>query len=99
MDENEKETIINKLIDELIAEKNKNAENVQNGVFVKIVLDNTRLAYDGDGLRITDDDVILAYIKSVYPAEYALRLAELKRAAKETEQKNAQTKEKGKKEA
>lgn len=102
MDEKEKETAICKLIEELMISKDRNADLItaseQLDTLTLIIFNNLRLNYDGDGLRITDDELILEYLKAIYPARYSAVLGKLKEE-RENELRKAQAKEKGKKEA
>ena len=88
-----KESWIDKLIDELIDTKGdvrdlerdytslkseKNELEKANIMFVDTILDNTRLDYDGEELRINSDTAIIYLLKLLYPDEYSERLKELK---------------------
>lgn len=49
-------------------------------VLVNLILNNTELNYRQDGLRIEDDDIVMAYIKAYCPIQYRERLEELQKA-------------------
>lgn len=102
MGENEKETIISKLINELIDEKDRvtglTVRTDQLDMLSVMIFNNLRLNYDGDALKIADDELILGYLKAIYPARYSAVLGKLKEE-RENELRKAQAKEKGKKEA
>lgn len=93
MDNTVNETWIDKLIDELVATKgdvrdlerdytslkSENRELEKANIrFVDTILDNTRLDYDGEELRINSDTAIIYLLKLEYPDEYKERLKELK---------------------
>lgn len=46
-------------------------------LIVYLMIDNAELNYKKDGLRITNEDVILQILKQLYPKSYDLRLNEL----------------------
>ena len=77
-----KENWIDKLIDELIEAKDEvnrlTVDSSQLDVLVGIILDGSRLNYDGNGLRIDDESGIFAYLRAIYPETYKARLRELK---------------------
>lgn len=93
MDENRKETWIDKLVDELVDAKNeittltdaracyraekRTLEKAKN-TLIDTVLENTRLDYDGNELRIDSDTALIYLLKIEYPDEYRERLEELK---------------------
>lgn len=107
------ETWIDKLVDELVDAKNEKTDlsvavtelrgyKDQFDMFIEIVLNNSRLDYDGEGLRIKNEEPIFEYLRVLYPVSYAKTLSALK-AEREAELKklaDAKAKEsKGKKEA
>lgn len=77
-----KENWIDKLIDELIEAKDEvnrlTVDSSQLDVLVGIILNGSRLNYDGNGLRIDDESEIFAYLRAIYPETYNARLRELK---------------------
>ena len=88
-----KETWIDKLVDELVDAKNeittltdacacyraeKRALEKANNTLIDTILDNTRLDYDGNELRIDSDTALIYLLKIEYPDEYRERLEELK---------------------
>lgn len=96
-----KEAWIDKLVDELIDAKDTASrlelDSSQLDTLVKIILNNSRLDYDGESLRLDDERAIFAYLMVIYPETYNKRLGELK-AAREKERalfeaaNNAETK-------
>lgn len=46
---------------------------------VHIIVDNAKLSYSGDGLRITNEETIMQFIKYLYPNTYESKLDELKK--------------------
>lgn len=89
------ETWIDKLVDELIDTKDEisslKANRASLDVLVDIILDNSRLDYGGEGLRIEDESAIFAYLRAICYRNYRSRIAELKaeREAKEKAIKEA----------
>ena len=88
-----KETWIDKLVDELVDAKNdvsnlardcaylkaeKRELEKANARLIDTILDNTRLDYDGNELRIDSDTALIYLLKIEYPDEYRERLEELK---------------------
>ena len=61
--------------------------------FVDIVLDNTRLSYDGERLSLTSDgeDAVLLFVKTFFADEYGNKFADLycEQELKEKEAKEA----------
>lgn len=55
---------------------------------IDTILDNSRLTYDGDGLRIESDSEMYAIIKAFFSDEYDNRLTQLK-AERDQELKKA----------
>ena len=101
----ENETWINKLVDELVDTKNDYAnarvENDQFYTLIKLIFNNARLAYNGEGLRLENEESIFAYLKVIDPDSYYSKLKSLK-AEREAEQERLRAKaeaEKAKKEA
>lgn len=45
---------------------------------VDVIIDNTFLSYDGDTLRLTNEDRVLTVVKTFYGEECSNRLKELK---------------------
>lgn len=82
-----KESWIDKLVDELIDAKDTASrlelDSSQLDTMVNIILNSSRLNYDGNGLRIDDEGSIFAYLKVIYPETYKMRLEELKAARDE----------------
>jgi hypothetical protein len=88
-----KESWIDKLVDELIDAKDTQASLLKDYTYasserrelekantrlIDTILDNTRLDYDGEELRINSDTAIIYLLKLLYPDEYSERLKELK---------------------
>lgn len=77
-----KESWIDKLVDELIDAKDQvnslTIDSSQLDTLVDIILNGSRLNYDGNGLRIDDESEILAYLRAICPETYKARLRELK---------------------
>ena len=46
---------------------------------VHMILDNARLSYSGEDLRINNEETILQFIKYIYPKAYNTKLEELKK--------------------
>lgn len=82
-----KETWIDKLVDELVDTKDTVSRleiySSQLDTLVKIILNNSRLDYDGKSLRIENERAIFAYLMVIYPDTYNKRLGELKAARDE----------------
>ena len=78
----ENETWIDKLVDELVDTKDKvtdlNVKAIRLDVLAEIILNNTRLDYDGEGLRIENESAILEYLRVIRPSFYASKLKSLK---------------------
>ena len=78
----ENETWINKLVDELVDTKNDYAdarvELDQFDTLIKLIFNNARLAYGGEGLRIENEESILEYLKVIAPDSYYSKLNSLK---------------------
>jgi len=55
---------------------------------IDTILDNSKLTYDGEGLRIESDSEMLAIIKAFFSDEYDNRLTQLK-AERDQELKKA----------
>ena len=77
-----KEAWIDKLVDELIDAKDQvnrlTIDSSQLDVLVAIILNGSRLNYDGNGLRIDDESEIFAYLRAICPETYKARLGALK---------------------
>ena len=77
-----KEAWIDKLVDELIDAKDKASrlelDSSQLDTLIKIILNNSRLDYNGESLRIDNESAIFAYLMVIYPETYKRRLEELK---------------------
>ena len=106
MDNTVNETWINKLVDELVDTKNEYASQVvdvnQLYTLIKIIFNNSRLDYGGEGLRIEGDTAIFEYLRVIDPDSYYRKLNSLKseREAELIRLEEAKAKEsKGKKEA
>lgn len=82
-----KEAWIDKLVDELIDAKDTASrlelDSSQLDTLVKIILNNSRLDYGGESLRIDGENAIFAYLMVIYPETYKKRLEELKAARDE----------------
>lgn len=82
-----KEAWIDKLVDELIDAKDTASrlelDSSQLDTLVKIILNNSRLDYGGESLRIDGESAIFAYLMVIYPETYKKRLEELKAARDE----------------
>ena len=78
----ENETWIDKLIDELIDTKNEYASQVvdvnQLETLAKLILNNARLDYSGETLRLENETAVFEYLRVIYPTAYAVRLSNLK---------------------
>lgn len=95
------ESWIDKLVDELVNTKNETTvlciTNNQLKTLIDIIFNNTELDYGGDGLKITNDKVIIEYIRALDPVRYDAilnslkdeREAELARLRAETPDKEA----------
>lgn len=62
-----------KFVMELAIDKN----NLE--ALVHLIIDNARLSYTGDGLRITNEETILQFVKYLYPNTYQDKVEELKK--------------------
>jgi hypothetical protein len=105
MDNTVKETWIDKLIDELIDAKDEIAkykvESNQFNTLARLILNNVRLDYSGESLRIENESAILEYLRVIYPTAYEVRLsnlkderaAEIKRLAEEKPKSKGEKKE------
>lgn len=82
MDNTVKETFIDKLIDELVDTKDEISElrikAEKFDVLVSMILNNARLDYSGESLRIENEDAILEYLKVIYPSYCESKLNSLK---------------------
>lgn len=81
----ENENWINKLVDEFVDAKNDLIEaeiscNQLNNL-KEIIFNNVTLDYSGKSLRINNDDVILEYLRAIYPDSYDIALTRLKEEA------------------
>lgn len=78
----ENETWIDKLIDELIDTKDEVSQlrlkEARLDYLIAIILNNSRLSYDGEGLRIENESAILEYLRTIYKRSYEARIDELK---------------------
>jgi len=78
----ENETWIDKLIDELVDTKDTVADNAveldQFYTLVKLILNNSRLDYDGKELRFDSESAIFEYIKVIDPDAYYRKFNSLK---------------------
>lgn len=105
----EKETWIDKLVDELVDTKNEVARQAvdvaQLETLAKLILNNARLDYSGETLRLENETAVFEYLRVIYPTAYAVRLGYLKDEREAELKKIAETAEyckkesKGKKEA
>lgn len=48
-------------------------------IIIHLIVDNAKLNYTDDDLRITNEDTILQFIKYLYPDTYNNKLEELKK--------------------
>lgn len=84
MDNTVKETWIDKLVDELIDTKDEVSQlrlkEARLDCLIAIILNNSRLSYDGEGLRIENESAILEYLRAIYKRFYEARIDELKEA-------------------
>lgn len=82
MDNSTKETWINKLVDELVEAKNEvnslKVDGAQLDTLVEIILNSSRLDYNGEGLRIDNESAIFGYLRAIYPNTYGKRINKLK---------------------
>ena len=82
MDNTVKETWIDKLIDELVNTKDEVSQlrlkEARLDCLISIILNNSRLNYGGEGLRIENESAILEYLRAIYERSYEARLDELK---------------------
>ena len=53
------------------------SERDQLSLLVDIILNNTKLSYSGEDLRIEGESIILEYIKACYPRRYGRRQEDL----------------------
>lgn len=83
MENSANEARSDKLVDELINAKVKEARL---DCLITLILNNSRLNYDGEGLRIENESAILEYLKAIYKRSYETRIDELK-AEREAESK------------
>ena len=78
----EKETWIDKLVDELVDTKDEIADNAveinQFYTLVKLILNNSRLDYDGKELRFDSESAIFEYLKVIDPDAYYRKFNSLK---------------------
>ena len=76
----------NVLIRNLMEEAKENAlDSERLCTIVFMLLDGAHLDYDGKALRVGNDEVIMSYLRAIYPAEYRKKLEALQ---KEKENKN-----------
>lgn len=47
-------------------------------VIIHLIMDNATLNYNGESLRITNEETVFQYIKYLYPNGYKAKLQELK---------------------
>ena len=97
-----KETWIDKLVDELVVAKNDiselSIERNQLNSLVRILFNNARLDYNGEGLTLTNDTAVYEYLRALNYTCYNARLNKLK-ADREAEELEKSKAAKGKKEA
>ena len=48
-------------------------------MLVDLIIDNAKLSYTGEDLRIANEETVLQFIKCLYPATYQNKLEELKK--------------------
>ena len=82
MDNTVKETWIDKLVDELIDAKDEvnrlTVHGSQLDVLVDIILNSSRLDYNGESLMLNNESAIFGYLRAIYPITYDKRLNRLK---------------------
>lgn len=82
MDNTVNETWIDKLVDELVDTKNEVASNAvtiyQLNTLITLIFNNARLAYNGEGLRIDNEESIFEYLKIIEPDLFYRKLKYLK---------------------
>lgn len=82
----ENENWINKLIDDYADAKTEMIEAAvtSNQLYTlkEIIFNNATLDYSGKELRISNDSVILEYLRAIYPDSYDIALTRLKDAQK-----------------
>ena len=95
MDNTVNETFIDKLIDELVDTKDEVSQlklkEARLDCLIAIILNNSRLNYGGEDLRIENESAILEYLRAIYKRFYDARLDELK-AEREAELEKAKAK-------
>lgn len=64
----------NEILDEIV--KLRIQSKILRGL-VDVILDNTYLSYDGDTLRLTNEERVLTVVKTFYGEECSTRLKEL----------------------
>lgn len=78
MDNTVNEAWIDKLVDELIDTKNEVANQVvevnQFYTLIKLIMQNAKLDYSGEGMRIEDYSAIFAYLRVIAPDNYYTKL-------------------------
>ena len=78
----EKETWIDKLVDELVNTKNiytdARVEIDQFDTLIELIFNNARLDYHGEGLRLENEVPIFEYLKVIAPNHYYGKIKELK---------------------
>lgn len=103
MENTANETWIDKLIDELIDTKDEVSQlrlkEARLDCLIAIILNNSRLNYGGEGLRIENESAILEYLKAIYKRSYEARIDELKAEREAELKKIAETAEYCKKES
>lgn len=48
-------------------------------LLVDLIMDNVKLSYTGEDLRIANEETVLQFIKCLYPSIYQEKLEELKK--------------------
>lgn len=97
-----KETWIDKLVDELVVAKDDiselSVEHNQLNNLIRILFNNARLDYNGEGLTLANDTAVYEYLRALKPTYYNEKLDKLK-ADREAEELEKSKAAKGKKEA
>lgn len=82
MDNSINENWINKLVDELVDAKTQvnrlSVDSAQRDILIEIILNNSRLDYSGEGLRLENESAIFEYLRAIQPYSYEQKLIKLK---------------------
>ena len=82
----------NEMIEELAQAK---MESKITTALIDTILDNSKLTYDANGLRLDSDSEVFAIIKAFFSDEYENRFAQLKAEAEELQKKAQEGKANG----